>query len=490
MRTITRWTILLLASFTAVLSVYGVQIYRREVAQFERDARRDLERIGWVLRTQLIDLLQSGDRAKARQLVKDADQALHDMAMRLIDLDGDSAPLSSSERAQLRRGVEVLHGAGHGAFPDETVLYLPVIAPGHAPLIIKLSQSNSEQTQYTRNTMFAILAATGVVLVVSILLVLSLSSRLIGQPMAQLIDHFRRIGEGDLSQVTVERSDEFGRMEHAVNAMCEKLAVSQEQVRRETEARIVAVEQARQADRLATVGRLASGVAHELGTPLNVVTGLATGISRGEYAGEEIPETAATIAAQAHRMTRIVQDVLSFVRRHRGTTELLDLWQIINGAVKLMEPMARKTGVAIVLSPGSPCIAEVDRDHLAQVLINLIQNAIQAQPGGGQVEISLAPENARPPGADSSEEKQWFRLNVRDHGQGMTAEVREQVFDPFFTTKDVGEGSGLGLSVVHGIVQEHGGWIEVDSEPGWGSQFSIYLPHPGAASGEDSAARG
>jgi len=279
-------------------------------------------------------------------------------------------------------------------------------------------------------------------------------------------------------------------MEHAVNAMCEKLAASQEQVRRETEARIVAVEQARQADRLATVGRLASGVAHELGTPLNVVSGLATGIARGEYGGEEVPETAATIAAQAHRMTRIVQDVLSFVRQHKGTTELLDLRGIIEEAVKLMEPLARKMRVAIVLTPGSRHSAEVDRDHLTQVLVNLIQNAIQAQPEGGQVEISLSPRRARPPAADPAEEKQWLRISVRDHGPGMTAEVKEQIFDPFFTTKDVGEGSGLGLSVVHGIVQEHGGWIEVDSEPGGGSRFSLFLPEPGGDTVEDSPAGG
>lgn len=110
------------------------------------------------------------------------------------------------------------------------------------------------------------------------------------------------------------------------------------------------------------------------------------------------------------------------------------------------------------------------------MVVNLLQNAVQAQPSGGRVEVSVATALARRPDAAEAEPTRWQRLTVRDHGHGMSAEVREQIFDPFFTTKGVGEGTGLGLSVVHGIVHEHGGWIGVESAPGEGSTFSIYLP--------------
>ena len=118
---------------------------------------------------------------------------------------------------------------------------------------------------------------------------------------------------------------------------------------------------------------------------------------------------------------------------------------------------------------------------MQQVFANLVVNAIQSMPLGGEINVGLARERVRPPADIGGPEAAYVRIDVVDGGTGIAADVLARIFDPFFTTKDVGEGTGLGLSVSYGIVREHGGWIAVDTEPGRGSRFSVYLPARAAA---------
>jgi signal transduction histidine kinase len=119
---------------------------------------------------------------------------------------------------------------------------------------------------------------------------------------------------------------------------------------------------------------------------------------------------------------------------------------------------------------------DADEAQLHQVLINLLINAIHAMPDGGTVSIVTRIASATPPPYVESTRTRWLAIDVRDSGSGMTPETRERIFEPFFTTKQVGEGTGLGLSVSWGIVREHGGWIDVVSEPRAGSTFTVWLP--------------
>ena len=477
MKLIFRWTVLLMVGFSVILSIFAVYVYHREVSLFDQDTLNDLRRIGLVLRMQVNDKVKQQDARRVRDLMADANRALPDLEVRLEALSAPMSTLSPSDRSRLLHNVEVVLRDRSSARTD---LLLPVLGPDHEPSALRLSHSNAEQVQYVHTTVYSILAATLAVLLVSILMALSLSNHMVGRPIDELVQQFGRIGKGDLSAAKVMRTDEFGRLGEAVNRMCHKLAESEQEVRRENEARLRAVEQARQADRLATVGRLASGVAHELGTPLNVVSGLATGIARGEYEPDEIPQTAETIAAQARRMTRIVQDVLRFVRRHVGETSLQDLRPVAAESLDLVRHLARKARVSLELAPGPDCLVEVDREHMTQVLVNLVQNAVQAQPDGGEVKVSIEPKTAAAPDDPTGRQRPWLCLEVADSGVGMPPDVAEQVFDPSSTTTEVGSDTGLGLSVVQGIVQEHGGWVTMDSEQGRGTTFSVYLPRPDA----------
>jgi len=156
--------------------------------------------------------------------------------------------------------------------------------------------------------------------------------------------------------------------------------------------------------------------------------------------------------------------------------------------LNLMESMARKGEVDFALEKGEdPCIAEVDPNQIQQVLSNLIVNGIQAMPSGGKLTVGVRKERVRPPVDHGGAEDEYICLFVQDEGAGIPEEQLPRLFEPFFTTKQVGQGTGLGLSVSRGIVSEHGGWIRVSSQVGRGSCFSIYLPlrSPDGDSGAD-----
>jgi signal transduction histidine kinase len=239
---------------------------------------------------------------------------------------------------------------------------------------------------------------------------------------------------------------------------------------------MAAVEQMRHADRLATVGQLASGVAHELGTPLNVVAGYAKMISAAEGTPDEDRDGARIIAEQASRMTAIIRQLLDFARAAKPQLENGDLAAVAGRTVTMLAHLASQHHVQLHLEPPPPgARVRMDEGQMQQVISNLILNAIQAMPGGGRIEIKVGQARASRPGQPASG-RACVRLSIVDQGAGIAPDALAHVFEPFFTTKDVGEGTGLGLSVCYGIVEEHGGWITVDSTVGKGSNFSVYLP--------------
>jgi signal transduction histidine kinase len=243
----------------------------------------------------------------------------------------------------------------------------------------------------------------------------------------------------------------------------------------ESSAKQEALHQLRHAERLATLGKLASGIAHEVGTPLNVISGRAELIASGDLGKEAMVSSAKIILGQTDRVTAIVRQLLDFARRGGTRKERTNLAALVEHTASLLGPMAAKARVDIATS-GAPTEALVNASEMQQVVTNLLTNAIHAMPHGGRVDISLADEVLARPGARRSGKRPCTVLRVRDHGVGISDEDLGRIFEPFFTTRDVGVGTGLGLSVVYGIVQDHGGWIDVATELGEGTTVSVYLP--------------
>ena len=302
---------------------------------------------------------------------------------------------------------------------------------------------------------------------------------LVGRPVQALCAKARRIGKGDFTHpLALVQRDELGLLAEEMNATCDRLTEAGERVARETAARIATLEQLRHVDRLTTVGKLASGVAHELGTPLNVVSARAKMIASGETTPAETTEYAGIIADAADRMTKIIRQLLTFARRKPTSKAPCDLRRVAAETIELLRPIAAKASVRIRLDDTDvPAVADVDGDAIQQVFTNLFVNAIHAMPRGGAVDVEFSYET-RPNSSDHP--GRYLVVRVRDQGEGIAPEDLPHVFEPFFTTKEVGRGTGLGLSVTHGIVEDHGGFMEVASEPGKGSVFAVHLPAPEA----------
>jgi signal transduction histidine kinase len=219
------------------------------------------------------------------------------------------------------------------------------------------------------------------------------------------------------------------------------------------------------ADRLATIGQLAAGVAHELNEPLSSILGFAQLLKRDPALPESGTQDVEKIVAASLHAREIIKKLLLFARQTPTFKGPVDLNQVVLGAIDLFKHQFEKEGIELscVLCPQMPVLA-ADAGQLTQVLVNLVVNAVQAMPKGGKLIVQTRVQDGR------------VVCSVEDTGVGMTEQVLDRLFVPFFTTKEVNQGTGLGLPVVHGIVTSHGGTIEVASTPGKGTTFTIRLP--------------
>jgi two-component system, NtrC family, sensor kinase len=224
-----------------------------------------------------------------------------------------------------------------------------------------------------------------------------------------------------------------------------------------------------QAAKLAAVGEMAAGIAHELNNPLTTVSGFT------ELTLEELPSDSQQhadlelVLREAHRARDVVRRLLDFARQSERVRARSDMNEIVTDVLELVNHLLHTSGIQMFtdLPDGLPRIL-VDRNQIKQVILNLIHNALHAMPDGGELHITTLRR--------SHDNHDWLTINVTDTGTGISPENLERIFEPFFTTRAKGGGTGLGLSVSYGIVAEHSGFIEAESKVGKGSIFSVWLP--------------
>jgi signal transduction histidine kinase len=176
-------------------------------------------------------------------------------------------------------------------------------------------------------------------------------------------------------------------------------------------------------------------------------------------------------------MTGIIRQLLEFARRGGPRKERRDVVSAAECALSLLRPLAERQSVALAIdASGGPYETSIDGAQIEQALMNLVVNAIQAMPDGGTVYVRVRREEARPPADHGGSPGSWIAVRVEDDGVGIASQNLGHVFEPFFTTKDIGQGTGLGLSVAYGIARDHGGWIDAASKLGEGSTFVLFLP--------------
>jgi signal transduction histidine kinase len=231
------------------------------------------------------------------------------------------------------------------------------------------------------------------------------------------------------------------------------------------------------ADRLATIGALAAGLAHEIGTPMGVIRVRSEDLQQDETISPDSRAKLGIIVRQIDRITRIVRMLLDYARRSESHKVPCDLRTIADRALTLLEPEAARRNVSTVAQLGeSPLLVNCDADQIEQVFVNMIMNALDAmQPGGGTLRVTADTECNR----DGSR----AMLAFEDTGAGVAPEHEDRLFSPFFTTKEPGKGTGMGLAVSQSIVREHDGEITFSSGPA-GSRFVVAIPMATSEIGE------
>ena len=320
---------------------------------------------------------------------------------------------------------------------------------------------------HTRNAITGGFLAIVLVATAASLVLLLLVTKLVLRPIARITAMSRKVSEGDLSaRVGIRPPGEMGILCQAIDSMADALA------RREEELKLATRRQIGQSEKLASIGRLAAGVAHEINNPLTGVLTFAHLLRQKPNMTEQDRQDLDLIIHETTRTAEIVRGLLDFARERPAVKELLDVNEVMRHTLRLIASQKPVKQVVIVedLAASLPRV-DADRNQLQQVLINLSLNACEAMPAGGTLLIATLADDGK------------VLVRLTDTGCGIKREDLGRIFDPFFSTKPVGKGTGLGLSVSYGIIQQHGGSIEVESEEGKGATFTIVLPAAPASSG-------
>jgi signal transduction histidine kinase len=333
-----------------------------------------------------------------------------------------------------------------------------------------------------------------------------LFGKLVGNPIQKLVEAMSRAERGDLeAEAHIQREDELGKLGRNFNRMLKtiretheqniqllrqvsqfneeltvrieaatsELAKRNEELRLLNEALFESQRQLGQSEKLAAVGQVTAAMAHQIGTPLNSISGYLQLILQDGNLQSKDQGRLKIIESQLDRLADSVKNLLSFTRQPKPQQKPLEINDVLEELIHLSEPwfLARNVKLAKHLASNLPLILG-DPTHLQTLFLNLITNALDAMPQGGVLTIET--RQGRPP--PSSTQEKWLEIAMTDTGIGITEESKKRIFEPFFTTKKIGEGTGLGLAICEKIIKEHSGRIEIESEVGKGSTFLISLP--------------
>lgn len=463
MKIVARFAFLYFAASCIVFIFFGYNAAKQEVRRTEETAVSDLQGLGAGLRDGFVGLWTVAGASSAIELARASDARRSDVSIRWLP--GEVIPES-----ELSDGIRIRRR------PGSLRLGFPISIQGVPKGTLEFSRPlRSEKdvlvAELRSELSFALLLAA-----IAAAIAVAVGGAVIGRPLQLVVRQARRIGEGDLSQRLVQtRKDEIGDLEREINAMCDQLESARKRAEDESTARTETLEQLRHLDRLRTVGTIASSIAHELGTPLNVVLIRGQSLAEGEIAPEEIRDAGSAIVNQVEKMSRIVRQLMDFARTGNAPKWSVSGRWVAEQSSTLLHAMAKKHKVNLSVDIVDEVSVHGDGGQLEQALTNLIVNGIQAMPDGGELIVRVRSESGMHP-PDSSRTVNVATIEVIDRGIGLNHADLSTLSLPFYTTKPAGVGTGLGLSVARGIAEDHGGWISVRSTAGQGSTFSIHIP--------------
>jgi two-component system NtrC family sensor kinase len=470
----TRLAVGLLVALTPVVSVYTYNRVRTSARIFEQDLKRETRASELALNEALRLDIQRSEWNDIRAVFASIRQ--QGLAVAVLDKSGKvwyalpdfpvKLPANSEIFAQIKAN-------GDAEFTQEAGgrYWFCRIAPMRSDpslgyLLVAQDWTEVQRDLY-RRTISSIIAGI-VVVSLTVILIPLVSRKYVSRPLAELSRRVSRLASGEETE-REPAGDEVTLITEEFRKLARELSVARRRLLDESERKLELERRLRHSDKLATIGTLASGLAHEIGTPLGVIRGRAEHLLRSRPDEVRLNAGLEIIINQIDRITRIVRMLLDFGRRREPIRVTSDVRTIVQRTLHLLETEADRRNIRLESALGpAPLLADCDVDQLQQVFVNLGMNALDAMAqSGGTLRVSAqrVVEGGR----------ERVRLVFQDDGPGVDDELRDRVFDPFFTTKDPGKGTGMGLAVSQSIVRDHDGEITLEKQSR-GASFVVSLP--------------
>jgi two-component system NtrC family sensor kinase len=432
------------------------------------------------------------------------------------DVHRTSLVLSKDQINRLKKDKDLssFHDVGGEKWLEVIVpLHIGTKAIGGIRLVSSLDEAQSFLSKKRNRAMVLTFFSILVILITLTILF----GKLVGDPIQRLVEAMSRAENGDLeAEVAIPSGDELGKLGRNFNRMLRtiretheqniellrqvnqfneeltgrieaatsELAKRNEALRLLNEALFESQRQLSQSEKLAAVGQVTATMAHQIGTPLNSISGYIQLILQDGNLRPKDQDRLKIVESQLDRLADSVKSLLSFTRQPKPQLKSLNVNDVLEELIHLSEPwfLARNVKLSANLSPSLPPVLG-DSTHLQTLFLNLITNALDAMPRGGVLTIKTNQVSSSP----WSEDRRWLGVSIADTGIGITEESKRRIFDPFFTTKKIGEGTGLGLAICEKIIREHSGMIEVKSEVGKGSTFFVSIPASGRSETDEQS---
>ena len=478
-----RFTIALTLLGSLLFGGYGIFDYLRERMDLTASVDLEIRILGRSLEASIGNALRDRQQADVETTLRTLESLAPTVDVHVRELDGRAM---QSHGAETTAAVDAMMAnvaatrAEVVAFGDHEVVYgAPLRGDRGESLgtlaIVRPTTDLEDDLARTRSRL--------VVVVIAIVIALSLVGAFLitthlSRPLANVLAGIRHVRDGDFhARVPIERRDEIGDLVAEFNAMVTDLESTRQRAQDATEARFRIERGLQLIDKMVTIGQLSAGLAHEIGSPLQVLRGRASAIAE-TTADADTRRHAQILVEQTDRISRIVEQLLTFGRRRPARIARCKLDEPVQTVIELLNGEARRRGVALAVEATQRAELEIDADadQVQQVVLNLVRNALAVTPRGGTITVVLEHRVDNP---DS------LFLIVRDTGPGISQDMQTRLFEPFFTTRASEGGTGLGLAVVRSIVTAHGGSIAVVSELGSGTEFTVAFPrrHEGCVDG-------
>jgi signal transduction histidine kinase len=469
-----------------ILAAYGVRQLLEDEQELRASAEHDLKLLATSIQVAVKNALRDRQLADVTEILEELELKDSALDVLVFDVGGhvtagspgseQSVPLAAGLVGEVSRsGQPILRFVGPRGL-SRAVAVLPLRGEGGASLgvvaVVRPLDGLRRALVATATSTIRSIAAVFAGLIAVAWILVHLHVR---RPLDGLLKAMGAVRAGDLTAAAAEgRRDELGQLAAQFNAMVRQLDQAHTKTLAETEARQALEAGLARIDKMVTLGQLSAGLAHEIGSPLQILNGRARALAAREQLPPEVRRAAQILVEQSDRITSIVEQLLSFARRKSPNVADTDVVAAIRAIVEFLQGDARRRAIALELRvEGDIPLIRADAQQLQQVAMNLLTNALRATPRGGRVWVGVAAATFTKPGSDP---ERSVRLTVEDTGLGIPPELIERIFEPFFTTWQDAGGTGLGLAVVRTIVTDHGGTVTVASDRERGTRFVVHLP--------------